>query len=42
MPKATTVVFAQNDFLVPMDLAVAQSKASALDVKLIVHPTSHT
>ncbi|DBA90114.1 TPA: hypothetical protein ACH3X1_003430 [Trebouxia sp. C0004] len=40
MPKATTVVFAQNDSLVPLDLAVAQLKASCLDVKLIVHPTA--
>ncbi len=40
MPKATTVVFAQNDSLVPLDLAVAQLKASPLDVKLIVHPTA--
>ena len=40
MPKATTVVFAQNDSLVPLDLAVAQLKASPLDAKLIVHPTA--
>ncbi len=40
MPKATTVVFAQNDSLVPLDLAIAQLKVSPLDVKLIVHPTA--
>ena len=40
MPKATTVVFAQNDSLVPLDLAIAQMKASSLDAKLIVHPTA--
>ncbi len=39
MPKATTVVFAIKDPMVPLDMAIAQLKASDVDANIIVHPT---